>query len=409
MLFAVIAGIRLAIVSIFRSTLRASLTILGILIAVAAVVTVTALGAGARDKVASQIQNMGSNVIMVAPQSAAASGAKGALGAGARLTEDDGTAIAREAVSVVAVAPVLRTRAQVVAGEKNWSAQVIGSTRSFFPVRSWRVARGAEWDEHDEATKAKVCVLGTTVATKLFGSEDPVGRSIRIDRHSWRVLGVLESKGEAPFGGDQDNMVLIPIGSMRGRVMRTPPGFAGVLLISAASAETTQRAVHQIDSILRQRHHIEADREPDFWIRTQQEFQAMQTSIYSLLTVLLVLIAGVSLIVGGIGVMNIMLVSVTERTREIGIRMAIGARARDIMTQFLAEAVALALIGGVAGAVTGLGIIRFLAETFSWPMKLDPVALTIAVLTSALTGIAFGFFPARRAATLDPIVALRHE
>ncbi|MBX3209763.1 MAG: ABC transporter permease [Labilithrix sp.] len=409
MLSAFVTGARLAILSIARSTLRASLTILGILIGVAAVVTVTALGAGARDQVSSQIENMGSNVILVAPQSAAASGAKGALGAGVRLTEDDGRAIVREAVSVTAVAPALRSRAQIVAGEKNWSAQVIGSTRSFFPVRSWHVARGAEWDEHDEATKAKVCILGTTVATRLFDTEDPVGRSVRIGRHAFRVVGVLESKGEAPFGGDQDNMVLMPIGSMRGRVMRTAPGFAGVLLVSATSAETTDRAVAQVDSILRQRHRIEEGREPDFWIRTQQEFQQMQTAIYSLLTVLLVMIAGVSLVVGGIGVMNIMLVSVTERTREIGIRMAIGARAGDIMTQFLVEAVVLALIGGLSGALAGIGIIGFLGETLGWPMKLDPIALTVAILTSAMTGIAFGFFPARRAATLDPIVALRHE
>jgi putative ABC transport system permease protein len=409
MLAALLTGIRLAILSIVRSTLRASLTILGILIGVAAVVTVTALGAGARDQVSSQIEGMGSNVILVAPQSAAASGAKGALGAGARLTEDDGRAIVRDAVSVTAVAPALRSRAQIVAGEKNWSAQVIGSTRSFFPVRSWHVARGAEWDEHDEATKSKVCILGTTVAEKLFGNDDPVGRNVRIGRYSWRVLGVLESKGEAPFGGDQDNMVLMPIGSMRGRVMRTAPGFAGVLLVSATSADTTQRAVAQIDSILRQRHRIDEGREADFWIRTQQEFQQMQTAIYSLLTVLLVMIAAVSLVVGGIGVMNIMLVSVTERTREIGIRMAIGARANDIMMQFLVEAVALALIGGLAGAGTGIAIIKVLGDTLGWPMKLDPTALTVAIMTSALTGIAFGFFPARRAASLDPIVALRHE
>jgi putative ABC transport system permease protein len=402
-------GIRLALLSIVRSTLRASLTILGILIGVAAVVTVTALGAGARDQVSSQIQNMGSNVILVAPQSAAASGAKGALGAGARLTEEDGRAIMRDAVSVTAVAPALRSRAQVVAGEKNLSTQVIGTTRSFFPVRSWRVVRGSEWDEHDEATKSKVCIIGTTVATKLYGNEDPIGRQIRIGRHSYRIVGVLESKGEAPFGGDQDNQVLMPIGSMRGRVMRTAPGFAGVLLVSASSADTTQRAVAQIDSILRQRHHIEEGREPDFWLRTQQEFQEMQTAIYSLLTVLLVCIAAVSLVVGGIGVMNIMLVSVTERTREIGIRMAIGAQKADIMTQFLVEAVVLALIGGLAGALAGIGAIEFLGTTLGWPMKLDPTALAVAIMTSAMTGIAFGFFPARRAAQLDPIIALRHE
>jgi putative ABC transport system permease protein len=406
---AFITGVRLAIRSIVRSTLRASLTILGILIGVAAVVTVTALGAGARDQVADQIQAMGSNVIMIAPQSAAASGARGALGAGARLTEDDGKAIVRDAVSVAAVAPALRARAQFVAGERNWSSQVIGSNRSFFRVRNWNVRRGAQWDEHDEATKAKVCVLGSTVATKLFGDQDPIGRTVRTGRYTFRVVGVLESKGEAPFGGDQDNMVLMPIGTMRGRVMKTAPGFAGVLLTSATSAETTERAVKQIDSILRQRHGIAEGRDADFWIRTQQEFQAMQGAIYSLLTVLLVCIAAVSLVVGGIGVMNIMLVSVTERTREIGIRMAIGARAADIMLQFLVEAVVLALIGGVAGALTGIGAIAVLGGSLGWPMKLDPVALAVAVATSAATGIAFGFFPARRAAGLDPIVALRHE
>jgi putative ABC transport system permease protein len=409
MLEALVTGVRLALRSIVRSTLRASLTILGILIGVAAVVTVTALGAGAREQVSSQIEGMGSNVILVAPQSAQASGARGALGSGARLTEDDGRAIVRDAVSVTAAAPALRSRAQVVAGEKNWSTQVMGSTRAFFTVRSWKVARGAEWEEHDEVAKTKVCVIGTTVATKLFGSDDPVGRDVRIGRYAFKVLGVLESKGEAPFGGDQDNMVLMPIGTMRGRVMRTAPGFAGVLLVSAVSAEQTDRAVNQIHGILAQRHRIEEGREPDFWIRTQQEFQQMQTAIYSLLTVLLVCIAAVSLVVGGIGVMNIMLVSVTERTREIGIRMAIGARAADIMTQFLVEAVALASIGGLAGALTGIAIIRILGDTLDWPMKLDPVALAVAIMTSAMTGIAFGFFPARRAAALDPIVALRHE
>jgi len=409
MLWAFWTGSRLAVIAIVRSTFRASLTILGILIGVAAVVTVTALGSGARESVGSKIEGMGSNMIIIIPQSSQASGAKGALGSGARLTEEDGRAILREAPSVVAVTPGLRTSAQIVANDKNWSAQVLGANRSYFTVRNWKVERGAEWDEHDEAAKTKVCILGSTVATRLFGGQDPVGRIVRIGRYNFRILGVLESKGEAPFGGDQDNIVLMPIGSMRARVMRTAPGFAGVLMLSAASADATDRAVHQIEGILRQRHHIDGTREPDFWIRTQQEFQQMQGAIYGLLTVLLVCIAAVSLVVGGIGVMNIMLVSVTERTREIGIRMAIGARANDIMIQFLVEAVVLALIGGVAGALVGVGIIRGLGAALEWPMKLDPVALSIAIATSALTGIAFGFLPARRAARLDPIDALRHE
>jgi putative ABC transport system permease protein len=228
MLSALLIGIRLAFHAITRSTLRASLTILGILIGVAAVVTVTALGAGARDQVSSQIQNMGSNVLMVAPQSAGASGARAALGAGPRLTEEDGKAILRDAVSVNAVAPALRSRAQIVAAEKNWSAQVIGSNRSFFVVRNWKVKRGEPWDEHDEATKAKVCVLGTTVVTKLFGTEDPIGRSIRIGHCTRRRRP--RSKGEGAVRRS-DNMVLMPIGTMRGCAL-IAPGFAGVLLIS---------------------------------------------------------------------------------------------------------------------------------------------------------------------------------
>jgi len=404
-----VTAVRLAMFAIARRPFRALLTILGILIGVAAVVTVTALGAGARERVTAQVQAMGSNLVMVMPQSSAASGARGALGSGMRLTEDDGKALLREAVSVRAVAPALRAKAQFVAAERNWSAQVIGSTLAFFEVRNWRLQRGTAWTDHDEATKAKVCVLGATAAAKLFGSEDPVGRTVRAGRHTFRVQGVLEAKGEASFGGDQDNMVLMPIGSMRGRILRTPPGFAGVLLTSATSAQTTQRAVSQIDSILRQRHRIGEGREPDFWIRTQQEFQAMQGGIYGLLTVLLVSVAAVSLVVGGIGVMNIMLVSVTERMREIGIRMAIGARASNIMVQFLVESVALSLFGGVAGALVGLGLIAVMDQALGWSMKLDAVALGVAVGTSAAIGIVFGFFPAWRAAKLDPIVALRRE
>ncbi len=405
-----LVGLRLAVLAIVRNRLRASLTVLGILIGVASVVTVTALGTGARESVGSQIESMGSNVIMVAPQSAAASGARGALGANPRLSEDDGRAILNEAVSVAAVAPMLRSKAFVVAGEKNTLTQVIGTTRAFHVVRSWKVSKGAEWEEHDELAKTRVCLLGTTVVKNLFpNGEDPVGRVVRIGRYAYTVKGVLETKGEAPFGGDQDDMVAMPISSMRSRIMKTPPGAAGVLNISAKSADTTERAVAQIDAILRQRHRIAEGLTPDFWIRTQKEFQEMQEAIYSVLTLLLVAIAGVSLVVGGIGVMNIMLVSVTERTREIGIRMAIGAREGDIRAQFLVEAVVLALFGGLLGALLGIVATKVLGAILEWPMRVSPSALLLSVFTSALTGISFGFFPARNASKLDPIVALRHE
>jgi putative ABC transport system permease protein len=404
-----LSSIRIALRAIRRSPLRATLTVLGILIGVTSVVTVTALGTGARENVGGQIQSLGSNFIIIFPQSAAVSGAKGAQGVGARLTEDDGHALRDESLSIAAVAPVLRARGQVVFADKNTSTSLIGSTRDFLTVRNWKVARGVIWEVHDEATKSKVCVVGATVAKNLFGATDPVGQTVRIGRYPYRVIGLLEAKGEAPFGGDQDDIVLMPISSMRARVMRTPPGFAGVLMLSATSADTTDRAVHQIDSILRQRHRIGEGREPDFAIRTQKEFQALQQTIYSLLTILLVGVAAVSLVVGGIGVMNIMLVSVTERTREIGIRMAIGARAADIRGQFLVEAIVLAMIGGIAGALLGVVLIAIAAAVLGWSMSLSPEALAVSLGVSGLTGVVFGFFPARRAAHLDPIEALRRE
>jgi putative ABC transport system permease protein len=405
----VLVAIRLAIIAITRNLLRAGLTVLGILIGVAAVVTVTALGSGARESVSSQIQSIGSNFIIIWPERAVASGARGATGSGARLTEEDGLAIKREDSSIAAVSPALRSRAQLVYSDRNWSTDVNGVTLPFFEVRNWKLSRGETWTERDELLKTKVCVIGTTVQRELFGTDDPVGRIVRIGRYPFRIIGVLESKGEAPFGGDQDDEILMPVSSFRARILHTPPGFAGVLMLSATSAEATDRAVKLAEGILRQRHHIEDGGQPDFQIRTQKEFQEMQSTIYNLLTVLLICVAGISLLVGGIGVMNIMLVSVTERTREIGIRMAIGAREHDIRTQFLVEAVVLAVLGGVAGALIGIGAIAVLRAVLEWPMKLSVSALAISVAVSALTGIAFGFFPAQRASKMDPIIALHHE
>jgi putative ABC transport system permease protein len=406
---AILSGILLALVAIRRNVLRASLTVLGILIGVMAVVAITALGAGARDSVGTKIQALGSNFLLIFPQSTAVSGAHGAQGTGHRLTEDDGRAILGESDSVRAITPWLESQVQVVFGDNNWSTMAGGATTDFQIVRNWHVTRGSIWTEHDEATKAKVCVLGSTVAEKLFGSADAVGQTIRIGRYPFRVLGVLESKGQAPFGGDLDDILLMPIGSMRTRILKTPPGFVGIFMVSATTAEATDHAVKQIDAILRQRHKIVDGAEDDFKVRTLKEFQDLQARVYDILTLVLVIVAGISLVVGGIGVMNIMLVSVTERTREIGIRMAIGAREADIRTQFLVEAVVLAVLGGLLGAVLGTVIVAVASKILEWPMTVNPVALAVSLTVSGATGVAFGFFPAQRASKLDPIVALRHE
>jgi putative ABC transport system permease protein len=406
---AIVGAILIALRAIRRNVLRASLTVLGILIGVAAVVTVTALGSGARENVSSQIQSIGSNFIIIWPERALASGARTANGTGPRLSEEDGLAIKREDVSVVAISPVLGARTQIVSGDRNWSTWAQGVTLDYFQVRNWNLGRGSFWTVSDEEQKSKVCVIGATLQKELFGGTDPIGKSVRIGRYPYTIIGVLEKKGQSPFGDDQDDNLLMPIGSMRARVLHTAPGFAGVLMLSASSPETTDRAVKQADSILRQRHHIDQGAQPDYQIRTLKEFQEMQAKVYGLLTIVLIGVAGISLLVGGIGVMNIMLVSVTERTREIGIRMAIGAREADIRRQFLTEAIVLALLGGIAGAIIGVGAIAGLGALLEWPMKLSPTALTVAVATSAITGVVFGFFPAHRASKLDPILALHHE
>ncbi|HLK40857.1 MAG TPA: ABC transporter permease [Polyangiaceae bacterium] len=406
---ALLDGVRLALLAVVRNPMRATLTVLGILIAVASVVTVDALGQGARARVSKQIESMGSNFILVLPQSSQVSGAKGAQGTGVRLTEEDGRAILRESTSVAAIAPALRTGVQVVFGDRNWLTQAVGTTLPYLLVRNWSVERGSQWTVHDEATRAKVVLLGATVAKNLFGSDDPVGQTVRIGRYPFRVLGVLATKGQAPFGVDQDEVLLMPSSSFRSRVMHTPPGFAGVLMASATSASTTDRAVSQIQGILTQRHRIENGRRPDFVVRTQKQASDLQGIIYEIVTNLLFFVALVSLVVGGIGIMNIMLVSVTERTREIGIRMAIGAREGDIRMQFLVEAVALSLFGGVSGIVAAGAIVAALQPLLGWPMPVSAGAVVVGVGASAATGIAFGFLPARRAAQLDPIVALRHE
>jgi putative ABC transport system permease protein len=404
----VLNAIRLALGAIARNKARAALTVLGILIGVAAVVAVTALGASATSLVAGEIDSIGTNVLFVFPQPTQSSGARSKVTG--RITENDGRAIVRESVSVAAVAPYLETVSQVIYGDKNVSTQLIGTTLAYFPIRKFKPGTGELWSESDETLKTKVCLLGPTVAEKLFGvGEDPAGKIVRIGRAPYRVLGVLAKRGSSPFGEDEDDRIMMPIGSFRARVLRTAPGRADYLIAASTSEQTTDRAQQQITAILRQRHKIDGERDSDFVVRTQAEFREKQEAITTALYILLISVAGVSLLVGGIGVMNIMLVSVAERTREIGTRLSIGARENDILTQFLVEAVVLSLVGGLLGMMLGVGGTMTLGHVLDWPIAPSPIALLVAVGTSGAIGVTFGYLPARRAAKMDPIDALRTD
>ena len=326
-----------------------------------------------------------------------------------RLTEDDVKALVAQSTSIAGAAPYIRTNAQLVYEDRNVSTQIFGTTRAYFPVRGWPVSSGELWSDAAELSGERVCLLGSTVATALFDAFDPVGRVIRIGRYPFRVVGVLATKGQSPFGSDQDDVVMMSTSTFRSHVLFTPRKTVHGIALAATSAETGDRAKTQAEAILRERHRIPERGEPDFAIRTQAEFRASQDAIYGALSTLLLSVGAVSLIVGGIGIMNIMLVSVAERTREIGIRMAVGARERNILLEFLIEAVLLALLGGVLGAMVAWGIVVLVEHLSQWPMRLEPQALAIALATSSVIGIAFGFFPARRAARLDPILALHRE
>ena len=408
MLSRFLSSLLIALRMVRRNKLRAGLTVIGITIGIAAVVTMIALGQGARTSVSNSVSSIGSNALFVFPQSSRPSGARNNA-AGSRLSELDCEALPRESTSIRQCAPFMRASAQAVYEGQNTKTSVIGSRLAYFDVRNLGVAKGERWLPESETVNDKVCLIGQTTARDLFGSTDPIGRLIRIGKHTYRVLGVLEAKGNSPFGEDQDQIVIMPITTLRTHVVAARNIDVHGLMLSATSAETTARAQKQATEILRQRHRIGEGDEDDFGVRTQAELQTLQEGIFGALSALLVAIAAVSLVVGGIGVMNIMLVSVTERTREIGIRMAIGARAGDIMVQFLMEAVVLALAGGLVGATLGFGVIAGLSAALGWSMAVDPGSLALAMGVSSAIGIVFGFFPARRAAQLDPVQALQRE
>ncbi|MGH7381387.1 MAG: ABC transporter permease [Candidatus Methylomirabilales bacterium] len=406
------ASVQIALRALRVNKLRSGLTMLGIIIGVSAVIAMMAVGAGARERIAEQIRSIGSNVIIILSGSTTSGGIRLGSGSVLTLTEDDATAIAREVPAVEAAAPTMRGTGQVVFGNQNWSTVVQGATPEYLVVREWPVVSGRGITSRDVDGAAKVVLLGQTVAENIFGDSDPVGEIIRIKKVPFTVVGVLAAKGQSAFGQDQDDIVVIPLSTAKRKVLGVSQANArsvGAIIVRAKGPEWMDEAVEQMMVLLRQRHRLQPGQEDDFTVRNLSEVFAAQEESARTMSLLLGAIASVSLLVGGIGIMNIMLVSVTERTREIGIRMAVGARERDILTQFLIEAVTLALIGGIVGIALGVGGSALLSFLAQWETLIAPQAILLAFLFSTVVGVFFGYYPARKAASLDPIEALRYE
>jgi putative ABC transport system permease protein len=383
---------------------------LGIIIGVGAVITMLAVGTGASKKISDQISSMGSNLIMILPGATTAGGVRMGAGTQPTLTLGDADAIKRECPAVQDVAPIHNGVAQVVYGHQNWSTGIIGTTPSVLIVRDWSLSAGRSFTDQDVKSATKVCLLGQSVVDNLFGDMDPTGQFIRIKNVPFVVTGVLAPKGQSAQGQDQDDTVLIPVTTAQKKLFGTSfPGMVRIITVKAKSTEDLPSAEKQINELLRQRHHIGPKQDNDFTVRNLT--QIMQTAEQStkVMTLLLGAIASVSLLVGGIGIMNIMLVSVTERTREIGIRMAIGAKTWDIRLQFIIEALTLSLIGGVVGIILGISGSELLSILAGWSTIISPLSILLAFGFSGLVGIFFGFYPAYKASLLDPIEALRYE
>jgi len=400
----VFAPFRIALRALRRNKLRTLLTMLGIIIGVTAVISAISIGNGAKVQVEAQVASLGQNVLSVFPGSFSTSGARGGWGSRSTLTAEDAQAIVREVANVVAVSCEVRDRNQVQANGLNWNTQVQGESPGYLSVRAWGLASGAMFTDAEVRGAAKVCIIGKTVADELFRDEDPIGKTLRIRDIPFKILGVLQSKGVNFFGQDQDDTVVVPYTSAMRRI--SGRDFLSAILIQADKAENMEAMQQEITSVLQQRR---GGREPDFMVRSQLELAEAATSTAKTMTALIGSVAAISLVVGGIGIMNIMLVSVTERTREIGIRMAIGARGRDILLQFLIEAVTLSIIGGALGIAGGIAVSKIIAAKMDWPTLTSTTSILLAFAFSAGVGIFFGFYPARKASRLDPIDALRYE
>ena len=392
--------------AISRNKLRTFLTMLGIVIGVGCVIVVVAIGNGASQSIQSTINALGSNFIMVFPGASTSSGARMFTG-NSTLTPEDAQALRVEGSEIAYVSAMVRTNGQIVAGELNWGTGIQGVDVDFTNIRAWNVSQGSFFTDTDVRAASKVAVLGNTVAENLFPNGDAVGQIVRIKNVPFKVVGVLEKKGGNMMGQDQDDVVMAPYTTIMKRLSGKTK--LDMLYVASSSPNNVGAAQEQIDAILRQRHRIPPQGDADFQMRSQEEIAAASTAQMKVLRNLLLSIAGVSLLVGGIGIMNIMLVSVTERTREIGIRMAIGAKGRHVLSQFLFEAISMSVVGGILGVLGGFGVSRLLASKAGWPVVVSPDSVILAFGVAAFVGIFFGFYPARKASRLDPIEALRYE
>ena len=404
--------VRIALRALAANTLRSILTMLGIIIGVAAVITMIAVGSGATQRVQEQMKGLGSNIMLVIPGGVTQGGVRLGAQTGQALTEEDATAIAREVPEVQVAAPSSRTGAQVVAGNTNWSTSILGTTNDYLEAREWPLSDGRSFDAADLQGSAKVAIVGQTVARELFGDADPLEQVIRVKKVPVTIVGVLSRKGQNAMGQDQDDVVLVPISTYRNRIQGGASGKLrriGSISVKVREGQSMKVAEDNIKDLLRQRFKVQPGGDDPFSVRNLTEILQAQEASSRIMTLLLAAVAGISLIIGGIGIMNIMLVSVTERTREIGLRMALGARGRDILSQFLIEAVTLSLIGGAIGV--GLGAVATWAtERFAgWQVSMTPASILLAVGFSVFVGVFFGFYPARRASRLLPIQALRYE
>ncbi len=403
--------LRIAVRALLRNKLRSFLTTLGIIIGVFAVISMVAVGEGAKAQVEKTFASMGSNIIVVLPGTSSRGGAMGGFGSMPTLTWDDLAAIRSEVPTVRSAVAMLSAMAQVQSDEDNWTTRVQGTSPEFLDVRSWKVEAGVFFTQSDVDVGAKVAVLGRTVVDKLYGeSADPIGQSVRIKGVPFQIVGVLERKGQSAMGQDNDDTVVVPQSTFQSKIQGGLQKYIpGMIMVSAVDADATKRAQTQMANLLRDRHHIEPGMDDDFSIRNLAEMASAVEAGTAAITSLLASIAAVSLIVGGIGIMNIMLVSVTERTREIGLRMAVGAKPRHILLQFLFESLALSTAGGIVGIAAGVVTASKLGDAFGWTITIRPETVVLAVGFSGLVGVVFGIFPARKASKLQPIAALRYE